>query len=189
MKDNDRHCDPHTVTQRSYFYIFAFAQRHYSQLRQRKDVCCLWFQACYIPWKTMQERLFKDYFQLPSTTKEKYWWNSAVPWLRRLVAGLSPRRPGLASGSVHVEFVVDKVALGHVFLRVLQFSLSISFHRGSPYSCHLGDEQQACQYPQFRDTVSPHRHEQLGGVPSVSELPRNVLARRVVLIFLQGIQK
>jgi hypothetical protein len=32
----------------------------------------------------------------------------AVSWLKRLVAGLSPRRPG----SVHVGFVVDTVALG-----------------------------------------------------------------------------
>jgi hypothetical protein len=32
----------------------------------------------------------------------------AVPWFRRLVAGLSPRSPGL----VHVGLVVDKVALG-----------------------------------------------------------------------------
>jgi hypothetical protein len=47
----------------------------------------------------------------------------AVPWLRRLVAGLSPRRPGFDPGSVHVGFVVDKVALGHVFPRVLRFSL------------------------------------------------------------------
>jgi hypothetical protein len=33
-------------------------------------------------------------------------------WLRSLVAGLSPRRPGFATGSIHVGFVVDKVALG-----------------------------------------------------------------------------
>jgi hypothetical protein len=46
----------------------------------------------------------------------------AVPWLRQLVAGLSPRRPGLDPGSVHVGFVVDKVTLGQVFLRVLRFS-------------------------------------------------------------------
>jgi hypothetical protein len=37
-----------------------------------------------------------------------------VPWLRRLVAGLSPRRPGFAPGSVHVGFVIDKVALAQV---------------------------------------------------------------------------
>ena len=46
----------------------------------------------------------------------------AVPWLRRSVAGLSPRRPGFDPGSVHVGFVVDNVALGQVFLRVLRFS-------------------------------------------------------------------
>jgi hypothetical protein len=25
---------------------------------------------------------------------------------------------------------------------------------------HLGDEQQACWWPQFRDIISPHQHEQ-----------------------------
>jgi hypothetical protein len=40
----------------------------------------------------------------------------AVLWLRRLVAGLPPRRPGFDPGSVHVGFVVDKVAPGQVFL-------------------------------------------------------------------------
>jgi hypothetical protein len=48
----------------------------------------------------------------------------AVPWLRRLVAGLSPRRLGFDPGSVHVEFLMDKVALGQVPPppRVLRFS-------------------------------------------------------------------
>ena len=46
----------------------------------------------------------------------------AVPWLRRLVADLSPRMPGFDPGSVHVGFEVDKVALGQVFSRVLRFS-------------------------------------------------------------------
>jgi hypothetical protein len=45
-----------------------------------------------------------------------------VPWLRSLVTDLSPRRPGFAPGSIHVGFVVDKVALGEVSLRVLRFS-------------------------------------------------------------------
>jgi hypothetical protein len=45
-----------------------------------------------------------------------------VPWLRRLAAGTPPRRPGFDPGSVHVGFVVDKVALGQVFPRVLRFS-------------------------------------------------------------------
>jgi hypothetical protein len=39
----------------------------------------------------------------------------AVPWFRRLVAGLSPRRPGFDPGSVRMGFVVDNVALGQVF--------------------------------------------------------------------------
>jgi hypothetical protein len=45
-----------------------------------------------------------------------------VPWLRRFVAGFSPRRAGFDPGSVHVGFVVDKVTLGQVFPRVLPFS-------------------------------------------------------------------
>jgi hypothetical protein len=37
--------------------------------------------------------------------------------------------------SIHVGFVMDKVALGQVFLRVLRFSpVNISFHRRSPNS-------------------------------------------------------
>ena len=50
----------------------------------------------------------------------------AVLWLRRLVAGLSPRRPGFDPGSVHVGFVVNKVALGQGFLWVLRF-LPVNF--------------------------------------------------------------
>jgi hypothetical protein len=63
----------------------------------------------------------------------------AVPWLRWLVAGLSPRRPGFEPGSIHVGFVVDKVALGQVFSEVFGFTLSISFHRRSQNSYHLGN--------------------------------------------------
>jgi hypothetical protein len=39
----------------------------------------------------------------------------AVPWLRWLVTGFPPRRAGFESGSGHVEFVVDKVAMKQVF--------------------------------------------------------------------------
>jgi hypothetical protein len=46
----------------------------------------------------------------------------AVPWLRQLVTGLSPRIHRFTLGSVHAGFVVDKVALGQVSLRVLRFS-------------------------------------------------------------------
>jgi hypothetical protein len=46
----------------------------------------------------------------------------AVPWHSRLVAGFSQRRSGFAHRAVHVGFVVDKITLTQVFLRVLQFS-------------------------------------------------------------------
>jgi hypothetical protein len=56
------------------------------------------------------------FFYLIATFKK------AVPWLRRLAAGLPLRRPGFDPGSAHVGFVVDKVALGQVFPRVLRSS-------------------------------------------------------------------
>jgi hypothetical protein len=43
------------------------------------------------------------------------------------VVSLSPRGPRFAPGSIHVKFVVDKVALGQVFLRVLRFAPSIGY--------------------------------------------------------------
>jgi hypothetical protein len=45
----------------------------------------------------------------------------AVPWLRRLVAGFSPPRPGFDPRLAHTIFAMDKVALWQVFLPVLQF--------------------------------------------------------------------
>jgi hypothetical protein len=36
----------------------------------------------------------------------------AVSQLRRLIAGLSPRRPGFDPRSIHVAFVVEKVRIG-----------------------------------------------------------------------------
>ena len=44
----------------------------------------------------------------------------AMPWLRRLVNGVSPRRPGLDPGPVHVKFVAAKA--GQVAPRVLRLS-------------------------------------------------------------------
>jgi hypothetical protein len=46
---------------------------------------------------------------------------------------LSPKRPGFETGPFHVGYVVNEVALDRIFLRVLRFSLSISFHRDSAY--------------------------------------------------------
>jgi hypothetical protein len=53
-------------------------------------------------------------------------------WLRWLVAGSSPQSHVFALGLINVGFVVEKVALGQVFLS--SSSLSMSFHRRSPYS-------------------------------------------------------
>jgi hypothetical protein len=53
----------------------------------------------------------------------------AVPELRRLVAGFPPRRPGFETGSGHVEFVVDKVAVEQVFSEYFGFPCQFSFHR------------------------------------------------------------
>jgi hypothetical protein len=44
--------------------------------------------------------------------------SKAVPWLRRVVAGLSPRRAGFDTRSVRARYVMDKVTLGQAFLRV-----------------------------------------------------------------------
>jgi len=41
-----------------------------------------------------------------------------VPQLRLIVAGLSPQRPCSIPSSIHVGFVVDKVALGQISLPV-----------------------------------------------------------------------
>jgi hypothetical protein len=67
--------------------------------------------------------------RLPKVMLDYYTAQLSVPRLRSLVAGLSPRRSGFAPGSIHVGFVVDKVALGQVFLRVLRFPLSIYHSR------------------------------------------------------------
>jgi hypothetical protein len=43
-------------------------------------------------------------------------------WVRRLDADLSLQRPRFTLGSVHVGYVVDKVALDHVILRDIRSS-------------------------------------------------------------------
>jgi hypothetical protein len=43
----------------------------------------------------------------------------AMPQLRGLVARMLPQRPGFDPRSVHVRFLVDKVALGQIFVHGL----------------------------------------------------------------------
>jgi hypothetical protein len=74
-----------------------------------------------------------------------------ILWLRRLVSGCPPRRPGFALQSVNVGFVADTVSLGQVSLLVLRFPAI-----ATPYpEIICGIKQQ-----QFRDMVSARRHEQ-----------------------------
>jgi len=58
----------------------------------------------------------------------------AVPWLRRLVAGFSPQRPGFAPGSVDMGVWWMKWHWNRFFSEFFGFPLSVSFHRGCPYS-------------------------------------------------------
>jgi hypothetical protein len=77
-----------------------------------------------------------------------------------LVAGLSPQRLGFAPRSVHVRFVVDKVALGRVFVRVLgvlphQYYFTVTSHSYVIWGIDNG----ARWWQQLKDIVSPHLHE------------------------------
>lgn len=49
-----------------------------------------------------------------------------VPWLRRSVAGLLPRRARFDSRWIHVRFVVDSLVLGQVSLRVILLHVALS---------------------------------------------------------------
>jgi hypothetical protein len=64
----------------------------------------------------------------------------AVLWLRRLVAGLPPWRPGFEAWSVRAGFVMDKVALGQFFLSVLRFLHVSIISPGLHTHNHLGEE-------------------------------------------------
>jgi hypothetical protein len=55
----------------------------------------------------------------------------AVPWLKRLVAGLSSRRPAFVPGSVHVAFAGTKWHWDRFISEFFGFPLSISFHHCS----------------------------------------------------------
>jgi hypothetical protein len=59
---------------------------------------------------------------------------TAIFILRQLVASFSLQRPGFTPRAIHVGFVVDKVVPGYVFLQILQFSPSISFHCSSIFT-------------------------------------------------------
>jgi hypothetical protein len=60
------------------------------------------------------------------------YWIWTVPWLRRLVAGLSPQRPGFDPGGQSMwDLWWTKWHWDRVFSEYFGFLLSISFHRCS----------------------------------------------------------
>jgi hypothetical protein len=64
--------------------------------------------------------------------------------------------PGLATGSVHVGFVVGKVAFGKVSLKVLRFS---PVNIVTPYSYMIWGINNRPVSGRSSEIVSPHRHE------------------------------
>jgi hypothetical protein len=79
--------------------------------------------------------------------------------------GLLPasHRGGLAGfthSTVHASFMVDKVTPAQIFSEILgflcQYNSAMSLHT----MYHLGDEQSASSWLQFKDIFSSHRHEQ-----------------------------
>jgi hypothetical protein len=63
-----------------------------------------------------------------STTKE-YIKVTKMLGRPRHSSGFPPRRPGFEPRSGHVEFVVDKVAVGQVFSEYFGFPCQLTFHR------------------------------------------------------------
>jgi hypothetical protein len=81
--------------------------------------------------------------------------NKAVPYLRRLVAGLPQRLPGFDPRPSHVGFVVAKVALGQVLSEYFGFPCQLSFHQ--TLHTHLsGDGTRRISGRRTKRTVSPH---------------------------------
>jgi hypothetical protein len=61
----------------------------------------------------------------------------AVPQLRPLIVGFTPRRLGFEPRSGHMGFMVDKVELGRIFLRVFLFPIPILIPSTAPYSSSI----------------------------------------------------
>jgi hypothetical protein len=86
---------------------------------------------------------------------------SVVSWLRRLVAGLSPRGSMFAPGPVHVSEICGRQSgTGTDFFPSSSVSPVVIFPPWLSLPIyHLRDEKQAHWRPKFGDIVSPHRHE------------------------------
>ena len=54
-----------------------------------------------------------------------------MSFYRQLGSNISPQKPGFDQWSIYVRFVANKIALAEVFLRVRQFSFSVSLKQCS----------------------------------------------------------
>jgi hypothetical protein len=89
---------------------------------------------------------------------EVHVWVGNFTYYAWIVAGFPPRRPEFDPRSGHVGFVVNKVALGHVYSEYFGFPCQSSFHQllhNHHRSYGAGTIGQ--QWPTYQvDSVSPH---------------------------------
>jgi hypothetical protein len=84
---------------------------------------------------------------------------AAVPWFSLIVAGLPLWRPGFVPGLVRVGFCSGQSDTRTSFAPSSSV-FSCQYHSTLHSHVSSGDDQYSCWWPQFRDIVSPHRHEQ-----------------------------
>jgi hypothetical protein len=124
----------------------------YRSFSNRSLVTCHALYVLTVPSVSIYHRQSIALWRACDVSRSHMW--RAVPWLRRLVTDLSPLSPGFAAGSIHVEFVVDKVALGQVF------PLSVSHHRRSPYAYIIWRMNNMSVSGSSSETYSPHNINQ-----------------------------
>jgi hypothetical protein len=95
----------------------------------------LWQHFVYGMRRTKHVEHFRSWVISVSVTNI---WGWAVPWLRLLVTGLSPWRPGFAPGSIHVGFVVDR-HWDRFFSKFFGFPLSVYHSTFIHQTHHLGN--------------------------------------------------
>jgi hypothetical protein len=71
---------------------------------------------------------------------QQVFWDVAVPWLRRLVAETSSRRPGFALEIVHVGFVAEKVEMDQVPFSPSSSILLYQYHSTVILHTHISSE-------------------------------------------------
>jgi hypothetical protein len=83
-----------------------------------------------------------------------YYYIKALARLRRLVTSFSPPRPGFSVRSVHVGFVIEKVALGQVFFEDSGFPCKFPFHQKFHFFYYPGLVQWGRLRPKYKGTPS-----------------------------------